>query len=134
VQGGFQAYFEKNLIKAVEKIMPIGPFVHVADMLERCDDYIHHDYDGDPPLSIGTVSILSEDHISGVMNILPFTCLPGTLNCAVSGLFRKDHKNIPWENFAYDGQVDASFESRLQAFMHQAKEYATREKRHQSAE
>ncbi len=134
VQGGFQAYFENNLIKAVEKIMPIGPFVHVADMLERCDDYIHHDYDGDPPLSIGTVSILSEEHISGVMNILPFTCMPGTLNCSVSGLFRKDHKNIPWENFAYDGQVDASFESRLQAFMHQAKEFAKREKRYQLVE
>ncbi len=130
VQGGFQHYFEQKLIKAVEKVMPVGPFVHVADMLQRCDDYIHHDYDGDPPLSIGTVSILSEGHISGVMNILPFTCLPGTLNCSISGLFRKDHKNIPWENFAYDGQVDSSIDSRLQAFMHQAKEYAQREKLH----
>jgi predicted CoA-substrate-specific enzyme activase len=131
VQGTFQSYFEKKLIKAVEKVMPVGPFVHVNEMLERCDDYIHHDYDGDPPLSIGTVSILSEDHISGVMNILPFTCMPGTLNCSISGLFRKDHKNIPWENFAYDGQVDSSIESRLQAFMHQAKEYAARERHHQ---
>jgi len=42
---------------------------------------------------------------------------------SVTSDFRRDHKNIPWENIAYDGQQDASIETRLQAFMHQANEY-----------
>ncbi|MFA6128136.1 MAG: acyl-CoA dehydratase activase [Bacteroidales bacterium] len=126
IQGVFQHQFEQNLFEAVRKHTPIGPVVRVKDMLEHCDQYINHDYDGDPPLSLGTASILSEGYISGVVNILPFTCMPGTLNTAVSDLFKRDHDYLPWENFAYDGQEDSSIESRLQAFMHQAKEYSAR--------
>jgi hypothetical protein len=37
---------------------------------------------------------------------------------------KKDHNNIPWLNYAYDGQEDGNIETRLQAFMHQAKEFS----------
>jgi len=50
--------------------------------------------------------------------------MPGTLISSVTPKFRKDHNNIPWENIAYDGQDDTGIETRLQAFMHQAKGYA----------
>ncbi|MBT3244716.1 MAG: CoA activase [Bacteroidetes bacterium] len=126
LQAFVQSKIERGLFNAVNKVIPVGPIVHVKDMLAHCDSYIHHDYDGDPPLSIGAASILAKGYISGVVNILPFTCMPGTLNTSITGLFKKDHDNIPWENFSYDGQADASIESRFQAFMHQTKEYARR--------
>jgi predicted CoA-substrate-specific enzyme activase len=126
IQGVLQHRMEKTLVDAVQNLTPIGPMVRIHDMLTHCDHYIHHDYDGDPPLSIGTTSILSQGYISGVVNILPFTCMPGTLNTAISDLFKRDHDYLPWENFAYDGQEDSSIDSRLEAFMHQAKEYAAR--------
>ena len=130
IQAGLQGYLEDSLVNTVRDLTPVGPIVHVHDMLEHCDKYIHHDYDGDPPLSLGTTSILSDGYISGVVNILPFTCMPGALNTAVSELFRRDHDHLPWENFAYDGQEDASLESRFQAFMHQAQEYCQRKELH----
>lgn len=99
-------------------------------MLKNCDQFIHHDYDGDPPLSLGTTSILSKGYISGVVNVLPFTCLPGTLNTSVSEVFRRENDQLPWENLAYDGQSDSSIENRLQAFMHQAREYSKRKNLH----
>jgi predicted nucleotide-binding protein (sugar kinase/HSP70/actin superfamily) len=126
IQGILQHYLEINLQNTVKKLTPIGPMVRVEDMLQHCDRYIHHDYDGDPPLSLGTADILSNGYISGVVNILPFTCMPGTLNTSVSDLFKRDHDHFPWENFAYDGQEETSMESRLQAFMHQAREYCNR--------
>ena len=55
---------------------------------------------------------------------MPFTCMPGTLVSSLTNDFRKDHNNIPWETIAYDGQEDTSIDTRLQAFMHQVKEYA----------
>ncbi len=130
IQGVFQHHFEEVLFDAVREHTPIGRTVKVKDMLDHCDTYIHHDYDGDPPLSLGTASILSNGYISGVVNILPFTCMPGTLNTAVSDIFKRDHDYLPWENFAYDGQEDSSLESRLQAFMHQANEYCVRKDLH----
>jgi predicted CoA-substrate-specific enzyme activase len=103
---------------------------HIHDILKYCYPYIHKDYDGDPPLSLGNVAILSRDYISGVANLLPFTCMPGTIISAVSETFRKDYNNLPWVNIAYDGQEDTALDSRLQAFMFQAREFNERRKRH----
>jgi hypothetical protein len=50
--------------------------------------------------------------------------MPGTLVASVSDQLRKDKGNIPYVSIAYDGQEDSSIELRLQAFMHQASEYA----------
>jgi hypothetical protein len=52
--------------------------------------------------------------------------MPGTLNASVSNVFRNDNDGLPWENFAYDGQEDTSFDTRFQAFMHQVNEYSKR--------
>ena len=62
--------------------------------------------------------------MAGIVNILPFTCMPGTLICSQSNKFREDHDNIPWVDIAYDGQDDIGIDTRLQAFMHQAQEFA----------
>ena len=52
--------------------------------------------------------------------------MPETFVAAVTPAFRKDFDNIPWINIAYDGQGDTSINTKLQAFMHQANEYAQR--------
>ncbi|HOO85901.1 MAG TPA: hypothetical protein PLS94_15120, partial [Prolixibacteraceae bacterium] len=114
----------RKIHKAVEDVAEMERDVLINEMLERCGKYVHMNYDGDPPLSLGAASKMANEGISGVVAILPFTCMPGTLIASVSPLFRKDHNNIPWENIAYDGQEDAGLETRLQAFMHQAHEYA----------
>jgi predicted CoA-substrate-specific enzyme activase len=113
-----------NLDEAVEAYADMHREVPLEDMLDNCGPYIHRDYDGDPALNIGTCARLYETGISGVANILPFTCMPGTLVSALSNSFRKDHDNIPWVNIAYDGQQDTNIDTRLQAFMHQVREYA----------
>jgi len=99
----------------------------VEEMLENCGDYIHKDYDGDPALAVGSAVLLADYHISGVVNILPFTCLPGTINCTVSQKLRKNHDGLPWENFAYDGHDNIGLDTRFEAFMHQVKEYHERQ-------
>ncbi len=98
--------------------------VAVKDMLNACGPYVHRHYDGDPALNLGTSAILADKGISGIANILPFTCMPGTLVTSVSDQLRKDKGGIPYVSIAYDGQEDASIELRLQAFMHQAHLYA----------
>jgi predicted CoA-substrate-specific enzyme activase len=124
IQGFFQrrigSKYEHTLAHAIdtERIIP------VRDILELCDPYIHRDYVGDPPLALGTAAGLAKTGISGIANILPFTCLPGTIVASLSVAFRRDHEDMPWVDIAFDGQEDTGIETRLQAFMHQAKEYA----------
>ena len=123
IQSFFQHLITKRISGSVADELEMERDVELEEMLELCDPYIHRDYDGDPALAFGAASALAKQGISGVVNILPFTCMPGTLIAAGSPEFRKDHNNIPWLNIAYDGQNDVGIETRLQAFVHQAKEY-----------
>jgi predicted nucleotide-binding protein (sugar kinase/HSP70/actin superfamily) len=121
----YQHYTAKQLTGKVEEYLTVRKDLEIDEILRLCGPYIHKDYDGDPPIALGSAAGLVEMNISGVANILPFTCMPGTIICAVSNDFKKDHHNIPWLNYAYDGQEDSGIETRLQAFMHQAKEFST---------
>ena len=125
-QAFFQHYIEEQLVKMVEPHFELEEDINVKEMLAHSNKYIHQDYDGDPPLALGTAAILSKKYISGIVNILPFTCMPGTLNSSVSGVFRSENNGLPWENFAYDGQADTSLDTRFQAYMHQVEEYSKR--------
>ena len=121
--------FAQNLIghgieSAAHRGVELERDIPVRNMLSYCNPYIHKDYDGDPPLAFGMAAGLAETGISGVANILPFTCLPGTLITSISSAFRKDNSQIPWVDIAYDGQEDTAIDTRLQAFVFQAKEFA----------
>jgi len=113
-----------NIHRQVKQHIDTEKEVHLNDILTLCNDYVHKDYDGDPPIALGTAASLAKKRVSGIANILPFTCMPGTLICSLSNSFREDHENIPWVDIAYDGQDDIGIDTRLQAFMHQAQEFA----------
>ena len=98
--------------------------VSVERILAEADPYIHRDYCGDPPLAFGAASALAKEGIAGVANILPFTCLPGTIVTSIATAFRRDHNGIPWVDIAWDGQEDVGLKTRLEAFAHQAREFA----------
>ncbi len=120
----FQKSIEKMITGSIHSVYELAHEVEVEEMLANCGEYIHKDYDGDPPLAIGSTVLLAEKKISGVVNILPFTCMPGTINCTVSQNLRKQHNGLPWENFAYDGQENVGTETRFEAFMYQVRKYA----------
>jgi len=119
----FQKTIEKNITGSIHSIYELAHEVEVEEMLANCGEYIDKDYDGDPPLAIGSAVLLADKKISGVVNILPFTCMPGTINCTVSQSLRKKHGGLPWENFAYDGQENVGTDTRFEAFMYQVKKY-----------
>ena len=124
IQQIFQDSSVKQLEHALGDVGDKNLDITLNEMLGACNSYIHKHYDGDPPIAVGTAVMLAERGVSGIANLLPFTCMPGTLIASVAGNFRADHDNIPWVNIAYDGQEDTGIETRLQAFMHQAREYA----------
>jgi predicted nucleotide-binding protein (sugar kinase/HSP70/actin superfamily) len=98
--------------------------VPVERIFDAAAPYVHRDYCGDPPLAFGAAAALAEEGIAGVANILPFTCLPGTIVTSIATAFRRDHDGIPWVDIAWDGQEDVGLKTRLEAFAHQVREFA----------
>lgn len=121
-----QDFTAHRLRRAVHGMYDEAREVELHQMLDSCGPYIHRHYDGDPALNLGSSVALARTGISGIANILPFTCMPGTIVACVSDQFKRDHDGMPYVSIAYDGQEDTSIDLRLQAFMHQAKEFAAR--------
>lgn len=78
---------------------------------------------GEAALSLGNAVSYAQNGVCGIINVMPFTCLPGTVATAVLKAFKEEHNNIPCLVMAYDGLEQTNTRTRLEAFMHQAHQY-----------
>jgi predicted CoA-substrate-specific enzyme activase len=95
----------------------------IEQTLRAARPYIHHSFEGEAVLSVGKAIDYINRGVSGIVNVMPFTCMPGTIATAVLKRVREDFNNIPLLNIAYEGQGDTQTLTRLEAFMHQAMAY-----------
>jgi len=96
------------------------------EVLELASPYMHQSFGGEAILSIGKAIDYINQGLSGIVNTMPFTCMPGTVVTAMSKKLREDFGNFPFLNLAYEGQEDANEITRLEAFMHQARDFQKR--------
>jgi predicted nucleotide-binding protein (sugar kinase/HSP70/actin superfamily) len=88
--------------------------------------YIDSSFEGETILSVGKTIDFAKRGASGIVNIMPFTCMPGTIVGTLLKRYQEENNNIPILNMAYDGQEQTNTLTRLEAFMYQAKEFQTR--------
>jgi predicted nucleotide-binding protein (sugar kinase/HSP70/actin superfamily) len=85
--------------------------------------YLDDTFEGEAILSVGKAVEYYHQSASGIVNVMPFTCMPGTIVTGILKRMRKDHADIPVLSLAYDGQREASMLNRLEAFVHQARQF-----------
>jgi predicted CoA-substrate-specific enzyme activase len=95
-------------------------------ILKKARPFIDSSFEGEAILSIGKSIDFAKRGASGIVNIMPFTCMPGTIVSALLKRYREENNNIPILNMAYDGQEQTNTLTRLEAFMHQAKGFHNR--------
>ncbi|MBN1298941.1 MAG: CoA activase [Actinobacteria bacterium] len=94
---------------------------NIYDIWDNAEPYIIKWF-GEAALSIGKSIEWIKKDIDGIVNVLPFTCMPGTMVTAASKSIREKYKT-PWLNLAFDGLEQGTTETRLEAFMYQAKQH-----------
>jgi predicted CoA-substrate-specific enzyme activase len=95
-------------------------------LFRKAKPYLDSSFEGEAILSIAKTIDFAKRGVSGVVNIMPFTCMPGTIVSTLLKRYREENNNIPILNMAYDGQEQTNTLTRLEAFMHQAKEFQKR--------
>ncbi|MFZ3123309.1 MAG: acyl-CoA dehydratase activase [Thermodesulfovibrionales bacterium] len=91
------------------------------EIIKKASPYLHSSFEGEAILSIGKAVDLIERGASGIVNAMPFGCMPGTIVTALmQGLNRK--YGVPFISIPYDGTESPTTDIQLEAFMHQAKE------------
>ena len=92
----------------------------IKELIKKGKPYIDDSYKGDPVLSMGKVIEYVEEGFDGIVNVIPFHCMPGTVVNGLLERFQRDYYGMPCLKLSFDGQEQTNEETRLEAFMHQA--------------
>jgi len=122
----FLQYCHYKLEKPLEGFLRDGKENGIYEVWENAEPYIIKWF-GEAALGIGKSVEWIKNGADGIINVLPFTCIPGNIVNAVSKRIREEYK-IPWLNLAFDGLEQETTETRLEAFMYQAKQYMKNKK------
>ncbi|MBI4664799.1 MAG: CoA activase [Nitrospinae bacterium] len=126
MQDRVQKKDEHRLYEPFHGSLVNGEDAATAEILRNASPYMDATFEGEAILSIGKAVEYAEKGLSGVVNVMPFSCMPGTIVAALSKKVRDDWNNIPWLNLDYDGIEETGAQTRLEAFMYQAGRYRSR--------
>ena len=76
-------------------------------------------FEGEAILSVGKIVEYYHQNIGGVVNVMPFTCMPSTVVSTQTMRVSADCENMPILNLSFDGQEDSTLTTRLEAFVEQ---------------
>ena len=119
---GYLKRYHKVLKKPLKGFLREDDEAGVYEIWDNAEPYIIKWF-GEAALSIGKSVDWIKNGASGIINVLPFTCIPGNIVNAVSKRIKEDYKT-PWLNLAFDGLEQGTTETRLEAFMYQAKKHS----------
>ncbi|MBN1956216.1 MAG: CoA activase [Anaerolineae bacterium] len=118
-----QRWEERRLLVAVAAHLPNAHEPTIGWIREAIRPYYHPVLRTEAPLSIGKAIDFARRGADGILNVMPFTCMPGTVVAGLAQRVRTDCGGIPWLDAIFDGQGETNLQTRLEAFLHQASEF-----------
>lgn len=119
----FQRRIELQLLDAGSSHIRLNHDLPMEKLLELASPYLHVSFSGEAILSIGKAIEFYQRGAQGIVNAMPFGCMPGTIVTAISKKVRRDLNNVPWLNISYEGLEGANEYTRLEAFVYQAETF-----------
>ncbi|MGE4297594.1 MAG: acyl-CoA dehydratase activase [Desulfovibrionaceae bacterium] len=97
----------------------------VSRILKNAAPWLHHSFRGEAVLSVGKSIDMAGRGASGIINAMPFGCMPGTV---VTSLMRTvaQRLDVPCISIPFDGTPSPTMRLQLEAFMEQARRRSSR--------
>jgi len=96
------------------------------EVLTMASPYVHRSFEGEAIMTVGKAIDFATKGLSGIVAVMPFTCMPGTISNALLKRVREELGEFPFLNMVYDGVEQGTDATRLEAFMYQSREYQKR--------
>jgi predicted CoA-substrate-specific enzyme activase len=119
IQDFFQHRIERTLAQPMEKRFGRLAELPVEHVIELAKPYLDASFEGEAILSIGKIVEYHKDGFGGVVNVMPFTCMPSTIVSTQTRRLSADCNEMPILNLSFDGQEDVTLTTRLEAFVEQ---------------
>ena len=98
----------------------------VTNLLDHAAGIIHDSFEGEAVLTVGKTIENIKENYAGVINVMPFTCMPGNIVSTVYKKIKDIHPEFPLFNLSLDGLEHAVDSMRLETFVSQARNYIQR--------
>lgn len=115
-----QARVERIFAGAITHMPTESP---TGEVLELGGRYLDPSVRGEAVLSMGRAAEYAHHGLDGVLNIIPFGCMPGAIVNGLLEAFRADHPGMPILKLAFDGIEQSGESTLLDAFVYQARQY-----------
>jgi predicted CoA-substrate-specific enzyme activase len=116
LQEYYQHRDEHKIEKHFMKHFPIDSETAVSRVTQLASPYLSVEIRGEAVLSIGKAIDFVNRGAGGIINCMPFNCMPGTIVSSLSRKISHDLGDVPWLNISYEGLQDTGEETRLEAF------------------
>ena len=124
----YQKQMEHKLVKPVEHLLRNPHDAPISELMENIRAYYEPCLGTEAILSMSKAIDFARDGLCGILNVMPFSCMPGIITAGMASRLRADLDNIPWLDIIYDAQGETNINTRLEAFMYQAKQYMKNKK------
>jgi predicted CoA-substrate-specific enzyme activase len=103
LQDYFQKKDERLILKHIHRSLNGEIESPISEQLENAMPYLPLSVGGEAMPAIGKAIDMYKNGCSGIVNTMPFTCMPGNIINAISSRISEDHEGFPWLNIAYEG-------------------------------
>lgn len=126
VSDAYQRRIERRFTRALGDALRRPPDAPVAEAVKPLRGCWEPALGTEATLTMARILDVARHGLSGIVNVLPFSCMPGSVVACMGPRLRKERDGIPWLDVAFDGQKETNLQTRLEAFMHQAARYHER--------
>ncbi len=115
LKGMMRAYFkdtylhkhERRIYERTRRIMGDRTEPEIEEVMERAARYVPVNFGGEAALTLGRAALFAERGARMVVNVAPFTCMPGTITTALFNHIQQEI-GVPVVSLFFDGQSGES--------------------------
>ena len=122
----YQRRWQRKLLRPIRSVFRHPPDSSVPDAVRHLAPHYEPVLGTEAVLTMARTLATYHHGLAGVINVLPFSCMPGTIVAAMAPKLREQMDGIPWLDLSFDGQGETNVNTRLEAFMHQALQFQRR--------
>lgn len=117
----YQSLATKILMQPFSRLLKNRQDHSTKHILEAVGDKYSNHIKSESILSIGAALSFMQDNFDGIVNVMPFTCMPSTVASSILKVYARG--NIPFVDMVYDGSIQPNRETNLATFVFQAKQH-----------
>ena len=125
IKNNIQEYIEHRYHSAFKNF---GLFhePNIKDIIGKASEFLDESIRGEALLSLGKSIDFIQRGFSGIVNVMPFSCMPGLIVSAMVPAIRQKYENVPWLNVSFEDSESNIDMMQLEAFLEQARTYSTK--------